>query len=486
MMMRNAAANRARTAAAKRRQQRMNGVMPEPDDDEEEPPKPGVMEQLKDGLFVHNPKLYSTLLYLVFVLAFWFVLTRTQGGRTSFDLVQSLRGTLSGYMEVTDSASWFEFMEGTFPAVVFPVEYYNGEGYADEDLGNVADHFMLVGAVGIRQVRTKNNTCDLKKKDMIFPMVKNCFGEYSPGTEDREPYGPEVEPGTDRTFKYSTALDLGCKVGCSTVGNLGIEYGGGGFFEILPSERAAETNAAVIEKIAQLKQDRWIDRQTRAIFVDFTVYSLPSKLMAVVQLWYECKASGKVSVWIQVLPLKVHHLYMSEADLMDMLAEFIMIFLTFVYTGVALRNWCRQGCLGYWSSGWNVFDMLNYVFMFAAFGSRYAAVLNAADIKFPPPDDQFLYLSAPAAWVKLYKYLLGLNSIFTFLKILKYLSHIPMFARLVKILGACVEDVAAFVINCGICLFAFAGALHLTYGNHMFEFATPGTHFQKYSILWLM
>ena len=137
--------------------------------------------------------------------------------------------------DVSDSASWFDFMENELPGVVFPVEYYNGDGYEVENLGNVADHFMLIGAVGVRQVRAKNNTCLL---NMIFHYVKNCFGEYSKKNEDREPYGPVVEPGNDRKFKYSTALDLFCRVGCSTVANLGITYQGGGFFEKLPSARA--------------------------------------------------------------------------------------------------------------------------------------------------------------------------------------------------------------------------------------------------------
>ena len=89
----------------------------------------------------------------------------------------------------------------------------------------------------------------------------------------------------------------------------------------------------------------------------------------------------------------------------------------------------------------------------------------------------FFSLHLPLRQVKTYKYLLGFNSIFTFFKILKYLSHIPMFARLVNILGACLEDVASFLINCGISFLAFAGAFHLTYGNHMAEFATMGESF---------
>jgi polycystin 1L2 len=437
----------------------------------------GVVDQLKQGIFTRNPKLIQTLVYFCFCGCFFWVMDSTQGGTKSYELVQNIRGSFSAFTEVSDGASWFEFMESTFPDVAFPVAYYNGDEYEDENLGNVADHFMLIGAVGVRQVRVKNNTCSLKGSDKIFPYVKNCFGEYSTSTEDRGPFGPEVEPGDDRAFKYSTSLDLGCKVGCSTETNLGITYGGGGFFEQLPSARNASTNQDVKDKIEQLRTDRWIDRQTRAIFVEFTVYSLTSKLLAVVSLWYEIKASGRSSAYIQVLPVKLGHFYLAEGTLTDMLCEFIMIFLTLGYTASAFRTLIKEGCMAYFGSGWNVFDIINYICMYAAFACRYAAILNASDITFPPGDEDFVYLSAPAAWVKIYKYLLGFNCIFTFFKILKYLSHIPMFARLVKILGASVEDVASFSINLIISMTAFAGAFHLTYGNHMAEFATWGESF---------
>ena len=439
--------------------------------------QPGVFAQLKTGLISKNPKFVGTCLYFLFVAAFFWVMTGAQGGEKSYDLVQNLRAAMAEFTDVSDHAGWFAFMQKTFPDVVFPVEYYNGQALEEENLGNVANYFMLLGAVGVRQLRAKDNTCNLKKSDKIFPNVKNCFGEYSIlKNDDTTPFGPTVEPGTDRKFKYSTSTDLGCTSGCMITAQLAT-YGGGGFFELLPSERSNKTNSAVKEKIAQLKKDRWLDRQTRAVFVDFAVYSLTTKLMATVQLWYETKASGKTSAYIQVIPLKMNHLYISEGSSADLISEFIVIFLTMLYSANAVRDWFRVGCYEFWGSGWNVFDIINYLCMYAAFLMRYLGVINAANFKFPPPDTDFVYLSATANWVKSYKYALGFNCIFTFFKILKYLSHIPMFARLVKVLGACVEDVAAFLINLAIMAFAFAGAFHLTYGNHMLEFATMGETF---------
>ena len=282
--------------AARRRKQQLQSVAPGHAEEEEvvEGHRQGAVGQLKEGLITKNPKLLGTLVYLIFCGAFFWVMTSTQGSSASYELVQNLRNALSAFTDVGDAKSWFNFMEETFPGVVFPVDYYNGDNYEPEHLGNVADTFMLVGAVGMRQVRAKNNTCSLKASDLIHPLVKNCFGEYSKKHEDREPFGPKVEPGNDRTFKYSTAKSLGCSIGCQTTANLNT-YQGGGFFEQLPSLRTNTTNAAVVAKIQQLKKDRWLDRQTRAVFVDFTVYSLPTRLLAVVQLWFEIKVCGLCS-----------------------------------------------------------------------------------------------------------------------------------------------------------------------------------------------
>ena len=100
-----------------------------------------------------------------------------------------------------------------------PTEYYNGNELEREHLGHVQNGFLLLGAISARQVRVKNMTCDLDPSDLIYPSVQNCFGEYSSKTEERQPYGPMVSAeGSDVKFKFSTAKDLGCRIGCSTTG----------------------------------------------------------------------------------------------------------------------------------------------------------------------------------------------------------------------------------------------------------------------------
>lgn len=53
----------------------------------------------------------------------------------------------------------------------------------------------------------------------------------------------------------------------SWTGNINT-YGGGGFVATLPKDYAAAQAL-----VASLKRNLWIDRATRAVFLDFTVYN---------------------------------------------------------------------------------------------------------------------------------------------------------------------------------------------------------------------
>ena len=56
------------------------------------------------------------------------------------------------------------------------------------------------------------------------------------------------------------------------------EYGGGGFTQVLPL-----TGNEAKDVIQYLKDNLWIDRGTRAVFVDFTVYNANINLFCVVR-----------------------------------------------------------------------------------------------------------------------------------------------------------------------------------------------------------
>ena len=97
-----------------------------------------IQQQLKEGLITRNPRLVETLAYTIFLAVFVWLCISTQGGAPAFNLTSNMRNNLGGFLQVADEGAWFDFMENTFPYVVVPTEYYNGEALESEHLGNVA------------------------------------------------------------------------------------------------------------------------------------------------------------------------------------------------------------------------------------------------------------------------------------------------------------------------------------------------------------
>ena len=78
------------------------------------------------------------------------------------------------------------------------------------------------------------------------------------------------------SWTYNTEEELD---GSGHLGILGINYAGGGYYQDLST-----TKAKSLELIDVLKQNLWLDRGTRAVLVDFSVYNANINLFCVIKL----------------------------------------------------------------------------------------------------------------------------------------------------------------------------------------------------------
>ena len=256
-----------------------NGRTFEDDDEDHHEPavrrRSSVLQQLKEGIFTNNPRFWESLVYIIFLIIFTWVCMNAQGGSKSYSLAQSIRNELSSFESISSAGDWYDFMQTTFVPAVLPVTWYNGDSLKPDELRQVNMKFMLLGTVSARQVRVKPNTCNIMKGSKMANYADICYGPYSSSNEDRAPYGPTYATDINmKKFNFQTALELGCKVGCSTRGVLNA-YSGGGykggeggwlpcpahcFTEDIPSARNLTVQKDAIAKISQLKTDRWIDK----------------------------------------------------------------------------------------------------------------------------------------------------------------------------------------------------------------------------------
>eukprot|EP00854_Cymbomonas_tetramitiformis_P016004 gene16004-18978_t len=129
---------------------------------------------------------------------------------------------------------WLWLEQGYLPALFPEPEWYNGDEYSMEEGGYFLEYNRLIG--GFKMVQSRVQSCDCGDNSTLTSHEK---------TESREPFGPEWDP---EKYEYND------------------EYGG--FTVIIPPHRQlAELT------LAELKNDKWIDKGTRKLSLTFNAYN---------------------------------------------------------------------------------------------------------------------------------------------------------------------------------------------------------------------
>ncbi|KAL6740488.1 hypothetical protein Aduo_013839 [Ancylostoma duodenale] len=138
----------------------------------------------------------------------------------------------------------------------------------------------LLGQPRIRMLKVTNNSCTVANS--FAREIIECFSNYNPSVEDKYPFGPaDSEP-----YIWQDEEKLLTKPIYGTI----TLYSGGGFVLRLPVDNYDEA-AALIKGV---KSNRWIDRATRAIIIDFTLFNANVNLFCIARLLLELPASGGV------------------------------------------------------------------------------------------------------------------------------------------------------------------------------------------------
>lgn len=80
-----------------------------------------------------------------------------------------------------------------------------------------------------------------------------------------------------------------------------------------------------------LKSNNWVDKYTRAVFIEFTVYNGHSNLYCVMNLLLEFTAAGGVLPFIQLLSTRIDR-YVGNFLLFVLICEASFVIFTLVFT----------------------------------------------------------------------------------------------------------------------------------------------------------
>lgn len=218
---------------------------------------------------------------------------------------------------------------------------------------------ILLNTPRLRQLRVRNNSCVVHK--LFQKAFSECYGHFASENEDRNTLKKDKmiweynEPNykTDEWFNWGLVA----------------VYPGGGYIEIM------DCLDNCVQKIKELKTIGWIDRGTRVIFIEFTIYNGNVNIFCVVKydffyfyfffyllqfflihrLMAEIPPSGGVVPSFSIRTVKLLR-FINNWDYVILACEIILALQVIYYIIEEIFELCHEG-YKYFFSFWNWIDL---------------------------------------------------------------------------------------------------------------------------------
>ncbi|XP_031812554.1 polycystic kidney disease 2-like 1 protein isoform X2 [Sarcophilus harrisii] len=361
------------------------------------------------------------------------------------------------FQTISSMKDFWSFAQGPLLDSLYWNKWYNNQSLSESTHSFIYYENLLLGVPRLRQLKVRNDSCAVHED--FREDILGCYDVYSPDKEERLPFGPLN--GT--AWTYHSEDELG---GSSHWGQL-TSYSGGGYYMDLPGPREVSANI-----LRGLKDGLWLDRGTRVVFIDFSVYNANINLFCVLRLVVEFPATGGAVPSWQIRTVKLIR-YVSSWDFFIVGCEILFcVFIFYYVVEEALELKIHK--LRYLSSVWNILDMVVILLSIMAVGFHVFRTLEVNRLMghlLQRPSDyaDFEFL---AFWQTQYNNMNAVNLFFAWIKIFKYISFNKTMTQLSSTLARCAKDILGFAVMFFIVFFAYAQLGFLLFGTQVENFST--------------
>ncbi|KAI8489900.1 hypothetical protein Bbelb_322610 [Branchiostoma belcheri] len=430
------------------------------------PPRPADLEEARrrreTRLRMHRT-LKELAFFTVFVTVLLFITSNNTDPEGHF-LQKFLREEIVDSMakKVNSSDTFWWWLENTFVPAMYPTAWYNGEQlfWQETQYMNTMESFRI-GPPRVRVLRTGYGPCPTSPR--LLPMFAPCVAAYSWSGEDTGAYGHYWAPlegnKSDEHWRYQTSSEL---EGLPVTGTMGT-YRGGGYVATLGTLRQE-----ALTTIRSLKNEDWIDRHARAVFVEFTVYNANINLFSTVTLLMELILTGGT---IHSHSISVYRLfdYVGSSGYLVLAAQIIFV-LFLLYFIVHEYKKLKKERLKYFKSFWNSIEFVSILLSLIAialfvvkFLMANMAIRTLLESKGRWGIEIFVNFQRIAFWDAIYT---QISAILVFINIMKFM-RILVFSRHVAILQATInamsKDLLSFIVMFMVAFLAFCQAAYILF-----------------------
>ncbi|KFQ35103.1 Polycystic kidney disease 2-like 2 protein, partial [Mesitornis unicolor] len=363
----------------------------------------------------------------------------------------------SGFGSIRSRADFWRFAEGPLLNGLYWDKWYNNRTLTFQ---NSSSHIyyenLLLGVAQIRQLRVRNNTCSVYPSFRTF--LQDCYSEYHYRAEDRSDFGLQNES----EWKYTSTSSLSPWYR----GSMG-SYNSGGYLFTLPKSKQES-----MKKLVFLRQNSWLTRGTRVVFVDFSTYNANINLFCIIRLVVEFPATGGAHTSSHIYSAKLLR-YVTGYDyfLASCEVAFCCIITIFIIQeAVKIIKLKKE----YFRSVWILLDLLLLVVSIIAIvfniyrtskvSELMKELLSDADVY---PDFYFL-----ASWQVLYDNMIAVTIFLAWIKIFKYVRLNNTMTQLSSTLSRCAKEIIGFGIMFFLIFFAYVQFGYLVFGSQVKDFST--------------
>ncbi len=305
-------------------------------------------------------------------------------------------------------------------------------------------------------------------------LVKKCnvaYSVFAANSEDYAPYWEKVKVNTSgscsltkHAYCYQSWAELDSY---PYIGQHGV-YAGGGYVAELKGSLTDLYNI-----VDDLENQGWIDKYTRAVFVEFSIYNPSNNLFGIVILLAEFLPSGGITMTYRIDAVNLIQ-YTTGAMLFQLVCQFIFVCFIIFFLVKEYRK-LRKEKKEYFKEFWNWVEILILGLSVAATVIFVYRMLIAKQLTAKFKDthgNSYINFQRVGSWNELLTIMVGWLVYLSTLKFLKLLR----FNRRMLVLGATLRNAATglsmFFIMFMIVFLSFTQVFYGTLGNMLKEYSS--------------
>ena len=333
-------------------------------------------------------------------------------------------------------------------------------------------------------VRNTSRTTLMRKRkkvlsnSLFFPSApclttivnQTCYPDHSITSESAAPFGPEVIRNDSRGLQFRTSAawthtPSSAIRGESLWAKLST-YSGGGYLAKLDLNRNIS-----IGILNELKANLWLDRHTRAVFLEFSVYNPNIQLFAFVTLGAETPPSGGIMHYTTVQVLRAYSIgFFSVFNYLCIfgLGIYCIVMAVFEIMGIFKKRRQYFTVAKHWLN-WTL--MILIIISITTFSLR-MSLMSSVLAEMKQNLNEYVQFRRVAMYDDFFKGALAFLCTLGVLKLLILLKLNKRIGELLGMLRNASEPIASFVVAGFIILMAFTSITHTWYITHFEGYST--------------